>query len=154
MTDAFTPEQKQRWRGFKYQPVPGLANRHISRYLRGQRRNMLRFFTERGLLDLTERMYQIRKSRQGMLAKNRMFQEVLNEYVGQVSPRVGATTPERDGSQETPPIETAPGVPAQSLVVLPETVLAGESSGDGNNNDGGVPAVASADGADELVIEE
>lgn len=69
-----------RWPGFGYQPVRGLANRHISRYLRTQRKNMRRLFEERGLYALADRMNQIRKSRQGMLAKNRMFQKVLDEY--------------------------------------------------------------------------
>jgi hypothetical protein len=73
-------EQQTRWPSFGYVPVPGLANRLISRYLRTQRKNMLRFFQERGLYALADRMKQIRNSRQGMLAKNRYFQEVLNEY--------------------------------------------------------------------------
>jgi hypothetical protein len=72
--------ESQRWPGFKYEQVPGLANRHISRYLRTQRKNMRRFFQERGFYALADRMNQIRKSRQGMLAKNRMFQAVLDEY--------------------------------------------------------------------------
>lgn len=69
-----------RWPGMGYEPVLGLANRHISRYLRTQRKNMRRLFEERGLWVLADRMHQIRRSRQGMLAKNRMFQKVLDEY--------------------------------------------------------------------------
>jgi tRNA(Ile2) C34 agmatinyltransferase TiaS len=38
----------KRWAELGYEQVPGLANRHISRYLRTQRKNMLRFFQERG----------------------------------------------------------------------------------------------------------
>jgi len=72
--------EQTRWPGFQYVQVPGLANRHIARYLRTQRKNMLRLFQERGMFKLAERMKQIRNSKQGMLAKNRMFQEVLNEY--------------------------------------------------------------------------
>lgn len=80
-------EQQQRpWPGFGYVQVPGLANRHISRYLRAQRKNMRRLFQERGLWDLAERMNQIRKSRQGMMAKNRMFQKLLDEYAKRVTP--------------------------------------------------------------------
>ncbi len=82
-----------RWPGFGYQQVPGLANRLISRYLRTQRKNMKRFFEERGLYTLAERMNQIRNSRQGMLAKNRMFQGVLSEYQQLVTPTVTKSVP-------------------------------------------------------------
>ncbi len=93
-------EPAQRWPGFQYQQVPGLANRLISRYLRAQRKNMKRFFEERGLLTLADRMNQIRNSRQGMMAKNRMFQQVLNEYSKLVNPTVTPTVP---GSVLQPP---------------------------------------------------
>lgn len=73
-------EAQTRWPTFGYVQVPGLANRLISRYLRTQRKNMRRFFQERGLYTLLDRMNQIRNSKQGMMAKNRMFQEVLNSY--------------------------------------------------------------------------
>jgi hypothetical protein len=49
---------------------------------------MLRFFQDRGLYTLANRMKQIRNSRQGMLAKNRYFQEVLNEYSKLNTPNV------------------------------------------------------------------
>jgi hypothetical protein len=91
-------EQTQRWPGFGYVQVPGLANRHISRYLRAQRKNMRRFFEERGLLVLAGRMNQIRKSKQGMMAKNRMFQEVLNSYATQAMPAP------RDVSEQMEPL--------------------------------------------------
>jgi len=74
--------------GLGYEPVPGLMNRIISRYLRTQRKNMRRFFQERGLYTLADRMDQIRNSKQGMLAKNRMFQKVLNEYSALSTPPV------------------------------------------------------------------
>ena len=76
-----------------YEPVPGLMNRLISRYLRTQRKNMLRFFQERNMFALADRMNQIRKSRQPMLAKNRMFQEVLNEYSRLANPTTVASVP-------------------------------------------------------------
>src|ERR1700735_942557 len=79
-------EQIKPWSEFKYVQVPGLANRFIARYLRTQRKNMRRFFQERGLYTLLDRMNQIRKSKQGMMAKNRMFQEVLNEYSTPTTP--------------------------------------------------------------------
>jgi hypothetical protein len=86
-------EQQARWPSFGYQQVPGLANRHISRYLRTQRKNMLRFFQERGLYTLADRMSQIRKSTQGMIAKNRMFQEVLNSYAKLATPATASSVP-------------------------------------------------------------
>jgi hypothetical protein len=73
-------EQVKRWAGFGYEPVGPIVNKLLARYLRTQRKNMLRFFQERGMFKLVERMKQIRNSRQGMLAKNRYFQQVLNEY--------------------------------------------------------------------------
>jgi hypothetical protein len=86
-------EAQTRWPTFGYVQVPGLANRLISRYLRTQRKNMLRFFQERGLYALADRMKQIRNSRQGMLAKNRYFQEVLNEYSKLANPTAVQSVP-------------------------------------------------------------
>jgi hypothetical protein len=91
--EALPQQEKVRWPGFKYVPVRGLMNRHISRYLRIQRKNMRRFFNERGFSHLAMRLDQIRKSRQGMLAKNRMFQEVLNEYAKAMAPPGAAAVP-------------------------------------------------------------
>lgn len=145
MTES-SSTQPTRWGGLGYQQVPGLANRIISRYLRGQRRNMLCFFTERGLLDLAERMRQIRESRQGMMAKNRMFQEVLNQYAERATPKSAP--------------EAAPSpLPVEASVAVQPAALG--DGADGNNGDGGgrgipagsVPEVARTDG-DGIVIEE
>ena len=92
-----------------YEPVPGLANRLISRYLRAQRKNMRRFFQERGLYTLVDRMNQIRKSRQGMLEKNQMFQAVLNDYARLSSPPVV--------SSDVLGFPEGAGEPAQDIVV-------------------------------------
>lgn len=86
-------EAQTRWPTFGYVQVPGLANRLISRYLRTQRKNMRRFFEERGMFVLADRMKQIRKSRQGMLAKNRMFQQVLNDYSKLTTPTAVQSIP-------------------------------------------------------------
>ena len=86
-------EQTQRWPSFNYQPVDAIVNRVLTRWLRTQRKNMKRFFEARGQLALAERMRQIRNSRQGMLAKNRMFQQVLNDYSKLVNPTVAPTVP-------------------------------------------------------------
>lgn len=97
-------EQQARWPGFQYQPVPGLANRLIARYLRTQRKNMRRFFQERGLFTLADRMNQIRKSRQGMLAKNRYFQQVLNDYAKLTTPATVRQDPTPGAVLSTPTI--------------------------------------------------
>jgi hypothetical protein len=102
-------EQVKRWAGFGYEPVGAITNRLIARYLRTQRKNMLRFFQERGLYTLVDRMNQIRNSRQDMLAKNRMFQEVLNEYAKLTSPPVV--------SSDVPGVPKASGEPSQDIVV-------------------------------------
>ena len=98
----------QRWHGFNYEQVPGLANRLIARYLRAQRKNMLRFFNERGLYVLADRMSQIRKSRQGMMAKNRMFQEVLNDYSKLVNPVVSSAPVPGSVLQSPPAADAGP----------------------------------------------
>jgi hypothetical protein len=69
---------------------------------------MRRFFEERGLFAFADRMRQIRKSRQGMLEKNRMFQQVLNSYAKLSQP----TT-----------VESVPG----SVLQQPAPVIAGEN---------------------------
>ena len=80
--------QQKPWVGMGYEPVRPIVDKLIARYLRTQRKNMKRFFEERGLHKFAERMDQIRKSRQGMLAKNRYFQEVLDEYARPYAPTV------------------------------------------------------------------
>jgi hypothetical protein len=86
-------EQIKPWASFGYEPVGAIVNKLLARYLRTQRKNMLRFFQERGLFDLADRMKQIRNSRQDMLAKNRMFQEVLNEYSKLANPATVQSVP-------------------------------------------------------------
>jgi hypothetical protein len=93
-------EQRKPWSEFKYEPVGPVVHKLLGRYLRTQRKNMRRFFQERGLYTLLDRMNQIRKSKQGMLAKNRMFQEVLNEYSKLANPAAVASVP---GSVLQPP---------------------------------------------------
>jgi hypothetical protein len=86
-------EQVKPWSEFKYEPVGAITMKLIARYLRTQRKNMRRVFEERGLYALADRMKQIRNSRQGMLAKNRYFQEVLNEYSKLVNPSTVTSVP-------------------------------------------------------------
>lgn len=86
-------EQVKPFASMGYEPVGAVVNKLLVRYLRAQRKNMRRFFDERGLFTLADRMNQIRKSRQGMLGKNRMFQGVLNEYAALTNPTVTPSVP-------------------------------------------------------------
>lgn len=96
--------QQKRWAEFNYEPVGAIQNRLIARYLRTQRKNIRRLFQERGLFTLLDRMNQIRKSRQGMLAKNRYFQLVLNDYAKLTT---NAVTPHVPGTVLQSPAATA-----------------------------------------------
>lgn len=102
-------EQQARWPSFKYEPVGAITTKLLARYLATQRKNMLRFFQERGLFDLAERMKQIRNSRQGMLAKNRYFQQVLNDYSKLTTPPVVTSN--------VPGVPEVAGEPSQNIVV-------------------------------------
>jgi hypothetical protein len=88
-----TTEQQKPFADLGYEPVPAIVNRILARYLRAQRKNMQRFFEDRGLFTLANRMKQIRKSRQDMMAKNLMFQGVLNDYSKLVTPTVTPSVP-------------------------------------------------------------
>jgi hypothetical protein len=102
-------EQTKPWASFGYEPVGPIVNKLLARYLRTQRKNMLRFFQERGLFALADRMNQIRKSRQGMLAKNRRFQGVLNDYAKLTTPPVV--------SSDVPGVPKGSGEPPQDIVI-------------------------------------
>jgi hypothetical protein len=100
-------EQAKSWPSFGYEPVGPIVNKLLARYLRTQRKNMLRFFQERGLYALADRMKQIRNSRQGMLAKNRYFQDVLNDYAKLTAPitHTDGTTVPGNILQSAPPAD-------------------------------------------------
>ena len=136
---------KPKWAGLGYEQVPGLANRIISRYLRGQRKNMERFFAERGLHDSADRMRQIRLSRQGMMAKNQMFQEVLNEYARRASPTV---VPEANDQRAVSVLD-----PSSTDAVAVQGQGA-DAGGDGVHAGAGVQELAVEDGRSAVVIEE
>jgi hypothetical protein len=141
MTQAMTTSQ-QRWAALGYQQVPGLANRLISRYLRTQRRNLTRFFVERGMIDLAERMRQIKHSRQGMLAKNQMFQKVMSDYAERVTPRA-----KTEPTTEATHLETE----GCNLLGVPPSGGSTEPSGDRPDAGSSVPELDSGAG---VVIEE
>jgi len=154
--------QQQPWSGFKYEPVRGLRDRLISRYLRGQRKNMRRFFTERGLLEFTDRMDRIRKSRQGMIAKNRMFQGVLDDYAKLVNPQPvsegsGEGTPSPSATEATP-VDANPnadvGVHDQVGRPVEGHGHAVEADRVRPDTGGSVPSVAPSDSGAGFVIEE
>jgi hypothetical protein len=157
-------EATQPWAGFKYEPVRGPTDRRISRYLRTQRKNMRRFFAERGVFDLLARMEEIRKSRQGMMAKNTMFQEVLNEYAERVN-QPAATGPApagKTGAAPQPNTEAASadgsatqnrGITSASVEVQPAGEPADGERGPGLDPGDSVCGLATSDDR-EPVIEE
>jgi hypothetical protein len=132
------------WPGFKYVPVRGLMDRHISRWLRTQRKNMRGFFASQGLTDLVLRMDAIKRSNAGMMEKNRRFQEILNEYSRRATPQPAAQTAD-------PQAEGSPGVAvhAPGAATGAEPVV---GAGSGPDAGSGVPGVAG--GTEESVIEE
>jgi hypothetical protein len=145
-----TEKQKPapKWGALGYEQVPGLTNRIISRYLRGQRRNMERFFTERGLYDLVDRMDRIRKMNKGMMAKNKLFQGVLDEYAARrTAPPAVAQAADHQGEGTASVVLPGDGVP--------NTVgdAADPVRDDRSDAGAGVPTVAGED-ADVTVIEE
>jgi hypothetical protein len=149
-------EKPKLWAGLGYEQVPGLANRIIARYLRGQRKNMERFFRERGLVESAERMRQIRLSRQGMMAKNRMFQEVLSTYAQQAVNVAGTdgdgTTNARATTQAVPEASDLEGARSPDVVLSAEAAVDAEPAGVGTDAGSSVPVVAVEDSGP--VIEE
>lgn len=101
---------------------------------------MLRFFTERGLLDFAERMRQIRQSCQGMMAKNRMFQEVLNRYAERATPK--------------PAPEAAPEVGGRTRAGVDLSDQTARGGGMGINDGASISQVDGNDGAAGIVVEE
>ncbi|HWX31001.1 MAG TPA: hypothetical protein VNZ53_26630 [Steroidobacteraceae bacterium] len=144
MTEATQP-----WAGLHYMPVRGLVDRRISRYLRTQRKNMRRFFAERGLFDELEQMERIRKSRQGMVAKNEMFKEVLDSY----AKLVNQSSEQKLGEAPQPIPEAAPVEDAVGVLAMPDE---GRQGPDGSRPDDGasVSRVADEGSGSEPVIEE
>jgi hypothetical protein len=102
-------QQQTPFASMGYEPVGAIVNKLLARYLRTQRKNMRRFFMERGLYELADRMNQIRNSRQGTLAKNLMFQKVLNDYAKLSSPPVVTS--------DVPGVPEGAGEPAQDIVI-------------------------------------
>jgi hypothetical protein len=145
-------DQPKPWAGLQYEPVRGLVERQIARYLRGQRRNMRRFFREKGHLDLAARLDEIRRDpTSNFMRKNRAFQEVLNEYMDRASPPPVAKTPHQQNE----------GV--EHVAVHGTTLLDGSErererpvlgEGIGPDSGGRVPSVANQADGSGPVIEE
>ena len=148
MTDT---KQIPKWDALGYQPVRGLVNTHIARYLRHQRKNMRRFFAERGMVDWFLRLEEIRKDpRRDFMQKNRSFQRILNEYTASSVPSVADGMAPKAGDTGAP----GSGVPAAGLDVRAAGPALAVSGADLSDHDGGgVPEVARDDGA-QPVIEE
>lgn len=153
------------WAGFGYRPVRGLVDRHIARFLRTQRKNMRRFFAERGHLDLFSQLDELRKnSRADFRRKNEIFQRILNEHIARTVPGVPtghdvAGQTERSGQLEAVVSEaadpTVAGVVDVPVVSGVPTEYEGlQPDGVGTNTNGSVQAMATGDGSDGVVIEE
>ena len=145
-TDTSTPTPSappKPWSGFKYEQVPGLANRHIARWLRYQRRNMLRFFLANNLTDLADRLSRIRKSNKGMMEKNRAFQKVLDDYSKLVNP---GAAPVAAAEADAVQVQGNGGVG-----VLRDADAPADADGGRGDDGSGVPGVEAQDG---VVVEE
>jgi hypothetical protein len=134
------------WAGLKYEPVRSLVDKQVARFLRAQRKNMRRFFLERGHLDLYAQLEELRRQpNRNFRQKNESFQRILNEHIARTSP---------------PPASEAAPEAAVGGVVLPDTgpVASGtdasvQPGGDRANAGAGVQEVAGA-GGDGIVIDE
>jgi hypothetical protein len=136
------------WSGLGYEPVPGLTNRLISRYLRGQRKNMIRFFHERRMFEFEDRMQKIRKDpAMGMMEKNRKFQEILNDYAQSVAPAGSAPTAAAEAADQRAVPVLDPD-PANAVAVQAD----GGPGGDGVHAGAGLQGLAVEDNGP--VIEE
>lgn len=136
------------WAGFKYEPVRGLIDRKISRFLRAQRKNMRRIFQERGHLDLFAQMDELRKhSGMNFRLKNEAFQRIMNEHIARSVPDAAATT------------EAAPAAPVGDVVVRGDAAVPVAApplvggSGNGADDGGGIQELAGPNG-DGIVIAE
>src|SRR6266853_1203440 len=127
------------WVGFGYAPVRGLVDRKIARFLRTQRKNMRRFFQERGHLDLYAQLDSLRKDpTRTFMQKNTTFQRILNEHIAR-------TVPAADAAPSAAAVEASPELAPRALVV-PSSGQAGFSpevlvqpSGDWRDAGGSVP---------------
>ena len=133
-------ETDSKWRGLSYEPVRGLADRLVARWLRSQRKSIRRTLWERGHVDLAQQLEQLKQNpRQGALEKNRHFQEIMNEYISRVS-------------SQTAPVPEGRGVDVLPAESSDATLLHGTRP----DTEGSVPAVAdeARDSGSEPVIEE
>jgi hypothetical protein len=147
-SSATAASPKHKWTGLGYEMVPGMANRLISRYLRGQRRNMIRFFHERRMYEFEDRLQKIRKdSAMPMLEKNRKFQEILNEYATRAVP--SGATPTAMAEADNQQAAGSAGVEMSIAGGL------GQSNGPGADASDGLPELANSGGdGSDVVIEE
>lgn len=149
------------WPGLKYKPITAVVDRVVNRYLRTQRKNMRRFFAERGLFDQLEQLERIRKSRQGPMAKNRMFREVLDNYAKLVNPAADAkadlsgagAAESTSGSTPEPGAEATSAQDAERSVDVQDPVSAVPTGGARADADSSVQRLESLDSSG-AVIEE
>jgi hypothetical protein len=81
------------WESMGYVPVGHIRHKLIGRWLRTQRKTMLRFFMERGFFELAERVRQLRDdSRLDRMTKNHQFQRILDDYSKLITPKPAVST--------------------------------------------------------------
>lgn len=138
------------WAGFRYAPVRGLVDRQIARFLRTQRKNMRRFFLERGHLDLFAQLDELRKEpHRDFRQKNVTFQRILNEHIARSVPDAKAV-PGAVTEAEAPVDRERGGV---DLPAGPRPAI--DSVGDRPDAGVRVPELAAENvGGDGVVIEE
>lgn len=106
--ESSEPEKpKGKWDALGYKPVRGYQDRVIARWLRSQRKQMRRFFEERGFPIYALRLDAIRRNpRMGMVEKNEAFREVLDDYAKQVTGQsVSAAVPAVGIPEATPALQ-------------------------------------------------
>jgi hypothetical protein len=137
-------EPSKNWPGFKYEPVPGLSERHVARFLRTQRKNMRRVFAAKGAMDLAAQLDALRRdpTRDGT-QKNQAFQRILNEHITRATPQPAAKADDPQAEGHAGLGLHVPGTTGQP------------DQGAGTDTGGGVLGLAERDQpATEPVIEE
>jgi hypothetical protein len=124
------------WPGLKYAPVEALVTRHHNRLHRAGRRNMLRFFAERGLGEFYERVRVIRDdpSANG-LEKMARYREIESDYIKHITASdPGFASAAAKAEADVARVPEAVGVP----VADPEPARLPAASGNRNDDDVGV----------------
>lgn len=137
------------WAGLRYKPVTPVRDRVVARWLRTQRKTMLRLFDDRGLFDLSIRLRRLVKNPTlNVMEKNRRFQEILDAYAKLMRPAGEPTA-----APEASSVVSEPGVEVPDSRSDGSDPIGVSATGSGLDAQGSVLSVASDDRAG-VVIEE